>query len=248
MRHLFHAFRTAAQCVGWSRLVFALFSLLLVRRGEAQGEGEVNGPVQRNRATYRQTYFDDFETSVGLGLALQNGAVVVTDSSSIAGRSSVRLTKFGSVASNPVTVQIPDNMTYIVELECKILDRSPADTVLNLWMKPADEPLSNRFAVIGAGRVAIDNIRVVQAGARPWRRDFENGFVFVNPFNQPYAFSASQVAGDLHRAGIRRIRGTQAPEVNSGQAVDGGLVLAPFDAVILLADVPFHGRRRGARK
>jgi len=36
--------------------------------------------------------------------------------------------------------------------------------------------------ISGGGNVAIDNVRVTKAGAGPWRRDFENGFVLVNPF------------------------------------------------------------------
>jgi len=88
----------------------------------------------------------------------------------------------------------------------------------------------------GGGTVALDNIRVVSGGVGPWRRDFEKGFVLVNPLNQPYTFSVTELAGALNRTGIHRINGTQAPDINSGQAVTGELTVAAFDAIILLAD------------
>jgi hypothetical protein len=88
----------------------------------------------------------------------------------------------------------------------------------------------------GGGKVAIDSIRVTQGGAGPWRRDFENGFVLVNPLNRPYIFDASELVGSLNRTGIKRILGTQAPAVNNGQPVTDTLTLQPFDAIILLAN------------
>jgi uncharacterized protein (TIGR03437 family) len=88
----------------------------------------------------------------------------------------------------------------------------------------------------GGGKIAIDNVKIDQGGVGPWRRDFENGFVLVNPFTEPHTFSAADLAGALHRRGIHRIKGTQAPDVNNGQPVTGDLTLGPFDAIILLAD------------
>ena len=88
----------------------------------------------------------------------------------------------------------------------------------------------------GGGKVAIDNIQLYRGGVGSWRRDFENGFVLVNPFLQPRTFTAADLAGALKRTGIRRIKGTQAPDVNNGQAVTGDLTLGAFDAIILLAD------------
>lgn len=45
-----------------------------------------------------------------------------------------------------------------------------------------------------------------------------------------------ELAGALNRTGIKRILGTQAPDINNGQPVTGTLTLQPFDAIILLAD------------
>lgn len=87
----------------------------------------------------------------------------------------------------------------------------------------------------GGGKVAIDNVRLFQGGSGPWRRDFENGFVLVNPYLTPYTFTSDQIAGALHRTNVRRIKGTQAPDINNGQAV-GALTLQPFDGIVLLAD------------
>ena len=84
----------------------------------------------------------------------------------------------------------------------------------------------------GGGKIAIDNIRVTEGGAGPWRRDFENGFVLVNPLNKPYTFNAEELAGAYSRTGIKRILGTQAPDVNNGEPVTDTLTLQPFDAII----------------
>jgi len=92
------------------------------------------------------------------------------------------------------------------------------------------------WALDGAGQVAITNLKVSDGGFGPWRRDFENGFVLVNPFLQPHTFSGGDLAGALGRTGIHTIKGTQAPQVNNGQPVTGPLTLAPFDAIVLLAD------------
>ena len=92
------------------------------------------------------------------------------------------------------------------------------------------------FVMTNGGKIAIDNIKIYEGGAGPWRRDFENGFVLVNPLNKPYTYSADELSGEFNRTGIKRILGTQAPEVNNGQPVTGSLTLQPFDAIILLAD------------
>jgi len=87
----------------------------------------------------------------------------------------------------------------------------------------------------GGGSVAFDNIRVSRGGAGPWRRDFENGFVLVNPLSKPVSFQRDLLAGPLQRVGIRRIQGTQDPLANSGEPAGDSLMLGPFDALILLA-------------
>jgi uncharacterized protein (TIGR03437 family) len=101
---------------------------------------------------------------------------------------------------------------------------------------PASGGWAFTWALDGAGQVAITNLTLSDGGFGPWRRDFENGFVLVNPLLQPHTFSVSDLAGALNRTGIHTIKGTQAPQVNNGQPLNGPLTLAPFDAIILLAD------------
>jgi uncharacterized protein (TIGR03437 family) len=101
---------------------------------------------------------------------------------------------------------------------------------------PASGSWSLAFSLGGGGEVAIDRLRIHEGGVGAWRRDFENGFVLVNPLLQARTFTTAELAGMLKRTGIRRIKGAQAPEVNNGQAVSGVLTIAPFDAIILLAD------------
>jgi uncharacterized protein (TIGR03437 family) len=88
----------------------------------------------------------------------------------------------------------------------------------------------------GGGEVAIDNVRIYDGSVGPWRRDFENGIVLVNPLLQPHTFSDSELAGTFSRTGIRRIKGTQDPNVNNGQPVPAGSTLPAFEGIVLLAD------------
>ena len=88
----------------------------------------------------------------------------------------------------------------------------------------------------GAGIVSFDNLRIIEGGTGPWRRDFENGFVLVNPFPDPYTFTLDELRGVFDRTGIQRIDGTQDPSINNGEAVTTDLTVGAFDAIILLAD------------
>lgn len=94
----------------------------------------------------------------------------------------------------------------------------------HLTLEPGGDLTIGFFLGGGGGKVAVDNIRVSEGGAGPWRRDFENGFVLANPINRPYTFNALELAGPLNRTGIQRILGTQAPTVNNGQPVTGNLL------------------------
>lgn len=89
---------------------------------------------------------------------------------------------------------------------------------------------------LDAGIVVVDNIRITEGGPGVWRRDFENGIALANPTPNPIFVAQSQIVGPLNRTGIRRIRGTQAPTVNDGTAVNTGLQLGPGEGIILLAN------------
>lgn len=169
-----------------------------------------------------------------------------------------------SISTKPGTLQLTQGNTYLIQADWRILETlddsfkvsvcsndgacfgshilgivaGDSGTInLPLTVTAAASEWTLFLGIFnGGGKIAIDNLRILQGGAGPWRRDFENGFVLVNPLNAPRTFSASGLAGTFHRTGIRRIRGSQAPDINSGQPVMGDLTLAPFDAIILLAD------------
>jgi len=172
------------------------------------------------------------------------------------------------VSTNPGVIQLQPGSTYLVRLDWGVLEtldvgfsvtlcgdnactsykdysvrivKGDSGTV-NLPLtvtSPAHNWVLSLGIYGGGGKVAVDNLRIIQGGAGPWRRDFENGLVLVNPLNMAHTFAASDLAGTLNRTGIHRIKGTQAPDVNNGQAVSDSVTLAPFDAIVLLAD-PIH--------
>jgi uncharacterized protein (TIGR03437 family) len=174
-------------------------------------------------------------------------------------------TQPGGVAVNtdPSKVQLLPGNTYLLTFDWRILQTvdnlvgasisiNPAQP-LDVYIAPghvAGEhgtahipftiavagPWSVEIFLLNGGVVAIDNVTITQGNVGPWRRDFENGVVLVNPFNQPHTFSTTDLSGTLNRTGLHRIAGTQAPLVNNGLPVTGNLTLAPFDAIILLAD------------
>lgn len=169
-----------------------------------------------------------------------------------------------TAATNPSAVPLAAGTTYLLVFDWKILETLDAgfsvyvccsggqslDTIAIPGIVTGDSgtmhfpftiPAAGNWTIWfsiygGGGKVAIDNIRLYIGGVGPWRRDFENGFVLVNPFLQPHTFTTADLAGSLKRTGIHRIKGTQAPDVNNGQSVTGNLTVGAFDAIILLAD------------
>ncbi|HEY4363805.1 MAG TPA: hypothetical protein VGN17_22750 [Bryobacteraceae bacterium] len=169
------------------------------------------------------------------------------------------------VQTNPAALPLTAGVTYLLTLDWRILETidNPFGFQISLtsngqtldhaivpgvltgdsgslhfpFSVPSAGTWSLGFAITnGGGKVAIDNVRVDRGGPGGWRRDFENGFVLVNPFAQPRTFSAAELAGALHRTGIRRIKGTQAPDINNGLPALGDLIVGGFDAIVLLAD------------
>jgi len=168
-----------------------------------------------------------------------------------------------SVSTNPTVVQFATGKSYLLTFDWRILEtvdtllgaaisidpRQPLDvytapgrvagehgTAHVPFTVPGAGLWSASIYVVNGGKVAIDNVTITEGNVGPWRRDFENGFVLVNPLADSQSFSASDLAGTLNRTGIHRIAGTQAPDVNNGQPVTGSLTLNSFDAIILLAD------------
>ncbi len=89
---------------------------------------------------------------------------------------------------------------------------------------------------LDTGAVVVDDLRITEGGPGVWRRDFENAVVLVNPTPGSIYVSQDQIQGPLNRTGLRRIRGSQAPNWNSGAAVTSGITIPSADGIILLAD------------
>jgi hypothetical protein len=203
--------------------------------------------------------FDTTELPSGMEgeSTVENGRLIIDNPDHTTYRQQVK------VNTEPGNIPFQAGETYVVELDWQVLDT--LDDVFRVSIQCEEGVLGNyelpeviageygsiSFPVTlnygsdfwldlalfsGGGKVAIDNIKIYEGGAGPWRRDFENGFVLVNPLNRAYTFSAEELAGEFGRTGIKRILGTQAPEVNNGQPVTGTLTLEPFEAIILLAD------------
>ncbi|MEW6217755.1 MAG: hypothetical protein AB1543_08740, partial [Candidatus Bipolaricaulota bacterium] len=172
-------------------------------------------------------------------------------------------TDYRAAGTAYTSVPLRSGVTYVVELDWRILEtlsggasvgvrgvteRTPGDYPLPGVVTgdagravfpvtiPSGESFSLSFMLFNGGKVAIDSVAVTEGGAGPWRRDFENGFILVNPLHQTFTLDLDALGGSLGRTGIRRILGPQAPDVNTGELLTGPLVLAPFDAIILLAD------------
>ncbi|MDQ8180638.1 TIM-barrel domain-containing protein [Pelagicoccus sp. SDUM812005] len=87
-----------------------------------------------------------------------------------------------------------------------------------------------------ASTILVANIQIQESGAQIIRRDFENGFVLLNPGPLEASLSQTQTLGSLNRQQPRRIQGTQAPETNSGEVLNSGIDIPAGDAIILLAN------------
>ena len=167
------------------------------------------------------------------------------------------------VGTNQSHVPFVIGSTYFIEFDWIILETLDSSPYINVWsvdynsggetlngMVSGDHGQTHFPITIdsgndhvflinmsnGGGKMAIDNLRISKGGVGPWRRDFENGFVLVNPLKTSHTFTASELSGTQKRTNIKRILGTQNPTVNNGQPVTGSLTLQPFDAIILLAD------------
>ena len=138
---------------------FALLCSIRVPRLPAQTNPAT--PPARRQAQYTQVYFEDFEGSVpGLQLVSStippgqvNSSVLTTDPSLvIAGKTSARLGWFGKIVTNPSTLPLAGNTTYIVEFQYHILNYGAASDILHLDLQPVgttDTQLQVNFAHLG---------------------------------------------------------------------------------------------------
>ena len=172
--------------------------------------------------------------------------------------------QYTNAGTNYMRVRLSKGKMYVIECDWKIvdtLDSYASITVLGEGFQaktyfltheivrgdsgtarfPVTLSAGKNFSLVflvgaGAGAIAFDNVRILAGGAGPWRREFENGFVLVNPLPEAHTFTLGELRGVLDRQGIHRIDGSQDPSVNNGKPVVEELTLAPFDAIILLAD------------
>lgn len=86
------------------------------------------------------------------------------------------------------------------------------------------------------GVVEFSNLKIHQADAGVFRRDFEHGIVLVNATNEEKTISLSDIKGRLGRSNLRRIKGQLDPATNNGKPVSEAITLKAHDALILLAD------------
>lgn len=100
---------------------------------------------------------------------------------------------------------------------------------------PGKRHVSIVIRVLDVGALSVKNLKITSARCGVYRRDFENGVVFVNATNEPRTLDARDLAGTFNRTGLKRIAGRLDREVNNGQPVRGSLALPAADAVVLLA-------------
>jgi len=216
-----------------------------------------------SRAVWKEDFESSGTTASGQGsrLSRKDGEAISGKRSLVVEGKERRSDSYSAYVSPASSLRLEKGRTYVVEFRLRVLedlDYQPSLTISSAGDKAtaslnalfAGEELGERLpftptesgdyalgvVMHSVGKLALDDIVVTEGGAGPWRRDFENGFVLVNPYRVSARFDAASVAGNLGRTGVRRIKGSQAPEVNSGALVQGGLELAPFDAIILLAD------------
>jgi hypothetical protein len=88
-----------------------------------------------------------------------------------------------------------DNYTQIGSYDVRSIMAGESGTSRFPVTVPAGLNAYLYFQVDNGGKVAIDNLVIYSGGVGPWRRDFENGFVLVNPLNQSHTFSTTELAG-----------------------------------------------------
>jgi hypothetical protein len=78
------------------------------------------------------------------------------------------------------------------------------------------------------GNTQIRDIKLYEGGAERWARSFEKGLVLLNMTQHPWRYA-------LAKKSYKRLKGKQAPEINSGENVDNDITVPVRDAVFLIA-------------
>jgi len=77
------------------------------------------------------------------------------------------------------------------------------------------------------GKTEIRNIKLFAGGAERWSREFEKGLVLLNMTNDPWRVA-------VHKNHYKRLKGSQAPEINNGQPVENEVTVPARDALFLV--------------
>ncbi|KJV05313.1 hypothetical protein VZ94_19105 [Methylocucumis oryzae] len=77
------------------------------------------------------------------------------------------------------------------------------------------------------GKTEIRNIKLYSGSSERWSREFENGLVLLNMTNTPWQ-------ANVKKNYYKRLKGSQAPEVNNGESVDSTITVPARDAIFLV--------------
>ncbi|MDO9106221.1 MAG: hypothetical protein Q7U57_14815 [Methylovulum sp.] len=77
------------------------------------------------------------------------------------------------------------------------------------------------------GKTEIRNIKLYAGGAERWSREFEKGLVLLNMTNDPWRVA-------VRKNYYKRLKGSQAPEINNGQPVENEVIIPARDALFLV--------------
>lgn len=116
-----------------------------------------------------------------------------------------------------------------------VLEGSSGHVRFHTTVPSKDEVIFN-LTIGKRGVLEIRNLKVSSIDGGVFRRDFEHGIVLVNATDVEKEVAFADIAGDLDRKDIRRIKGNLDVETNNGKSVRGPLVLPAHDAIVLLAD------------
>ena len=96
------------------------------------------------------------------------------------------------------------------------------------FIAPASAPAMPVFGVSEqVGKTSLRNIRLYASGCERWSREFEHGLVLLNMTREPWK---APIADGKYQ----RLKGSQCPEVNTGEPVGSEVVVPPWDALFLI--------------
>jgi hypothetical protein len=105
---------------------------------------------------------------------------------------------------------------------------------LHVTVKP-NQSVTLHIYILQTGAVAITNLRISSARGGIFRRDFQNGVVFVNATTEARELGVSELSQPLSRSDLGRISGRLDRAINNGKLVGRSLTIGPADAIVLRA-------------